>query len=183
MTEPAAVLGAVLVTLAAQWGYVAAFGGAFERQLDVVRRRPWLSLGAGLAAAVVWTLLGKVLLSGGHGGALLTRALTVPIFLAAAAGGAVSLGAAAGRLLGADPAEKPYLCVAAGQLAASLLGLVPGLGVPVVALYACFGAGAILVAEFSGTRREREGAKLGWAGLGCFLGLTAAISVLLSRAL
>ena len=183
MSDPAAVLGAILVTLAAEWGYAAAFGGAFERQLGVVRSRPLLSLGVGFAAAAAWTLLGKALLSGGHGGALLTRALTVPIFLAAAAGGAVSLGAAAGRVLGADPAEKPYACIAAGQLAAALLGLVPRLGVLVVTFYACSGAGAILVAEFSGTRREREGARLGWTGAACFVGLTAAISLLLTRAL
>ncbi len=176
MNDLGAVLGGQLITVLGQLGYVLAFRDAFERQTDVLRRRPWASFGWGFGLLVSWTLVSQ---AGTKAAPSLMDLFTTPLFLAAAAGGAVCLSVIVARLLGLDVRERPYLCVALGQALGAALALLPKLAVPLVTLYGCAGIGAIALGEFSG--RDRHDARLGLPGLACFVGLTLFLGLAMSR--
>ena len=183
MSHATAVIAGQVVTLAAQLGYVFAFHAAFERQSDTLRSRPLACLGWGFALAAFWTLLGlgAFHLAAANQNPWILTLMSVPMFLASAAGGAVCLGIVAARALRWDLRQRPYLSVTIGQTAAVAVGQLPFLGVALVALYACAGIGALIVSEFSASREAPGVPRLGTAGLACLVALTAAISFGLVR--
>lgn len=183
MERAGAAIAGQLITLAVMWGYVYAFRAAFDGQAAALRARPKACLGWGFGLAAFWTALGLAAfhLAALNRSAWLLSLLTVPMFLASAAGGAVCLGVVASRLLRLDLAARPYLCVAIGQAAAVALGLLPYAGSLIVAVYACAGIGSIIVAERAAAKEAGQAPRLGYAGLACLLLLTAAISFGLVR--
>jgi hypothetical protein len=183
MARLATLLLGQLITLAAQLGYAYAFRESFERQARTLRERPWKCLGVGFGIVAFWTFLGlgALHLAALNQSAWILTLMTVPMFLASAAGGAVCLGVIAARALRWDLAQRPYASITIGQAVAAVLGLLPFIGVPAVALYACAGIGAVAVAEFSSADEEVAAPRLGLAGLACLLVLTAAITFGLVR--
>lgn len=173
-----------LLTLAAQLAYACAFRRAYERQAAVLRARFWPSLGLGAAVCAFWLAIGygAFFLAAFKGSAALLVALTVPLYLAIAAGGAVSLGALSARLLRLKVEEHPYLCIAAGQVFAVAAAMLPKAGPLLVSLYACSGIGAIALAETTARPDDDDAPRLGSAGLVSMLVVTVALALGLWRA-
>jgi hypothetical protein len=172
-----------LITLCAQLAYVYAFRGAFERQAAVLRRRPLASLGLGFAICAFWAALGfgAFHLAAAHASASLLVVLSVPLYLAIAAGGSVCLAALASRAFGWSVERHAFRCVIAGQVVAVIAGAVPKFGPLLVSLYACSGIGAIALAELT-VPHDDEAPRLGKAGLIAMAVLTVALSLGLWRA-
>lgn len=173
-----------LVTLAAQLAYACAFRRAFERQNAVLRARFWTSLGLGAAICALWLGIGygAFFLAAVKGSAAILVTLTVPLYLAIAAGGAVSLGALSSRLLRLKVEEHPYLCIAVGQVFAVAAAMLPIGGPLLVSLYACSGIGAIALSELSARPDDEDTPRLGSAGLISMIVVTAALALGLWRA-
>lgn len=179
----AALLNQVL-TFFAQLGYLYAFRGAFERQEKTLRARFWASLGLGFALCLAWLGMGYAafFLAAVQKSAAMLALLSVPLYLAIAAGGAVSLTALSGRLFGWSVEEHPFRCLFVGQVFAVAAGAVPWAGPVLVSLYACSGIGAIAVSEMTARPDDEETPRLGMAGLASMLVLSAALALGLWRA-
>jgi hypothetical protein len=173
-----------LLTLAAQLAYACAFRKAYERQAAVLRARFWPSLGLGAAVCGLWLGIGygAFFLAAAKGSASILVTLTVPLYLAIAAGGAVSLGALSSKVLRLKVEEHPYLCIAVGQVFAVAAALLPKAGPLAVSLYACSGIGAIALSEFSARPDDDDAPRLGSAGLISMVVVTVALALGLWRA-
>ena len=173
-----------LITLCAQLAYVYAFRGAFERQAAALRSRPLPSLALGFAVCAFWAavIFGAFhLAAANHSGALLVT-LSVPLYLAVAAGGAVSLAVLSSRFFGWTLKAHPYRCVIVGQVVAVIAGAVPKAGPVLVALYACSGLGAVALAELDAPADDLEVPRLGKQGLIAMAVLTLGLALGLMRA-
>jgi len=172
------------ITLLAQLAYVYAFRGPFERQAAALRARFRLCLLLGFCVCAVWLAVGygAFFVAASHRSATVLITLTVPLYLAVAAGGAVSLAALSSRLFGWSLEEHPFRCILVGQVFGVIAGAVPKAGPLLVGLYGCSGIGAIGLAEASARPGDEDALRRAYAGLASLLIMTAALAFALWRA-